>query len=226
METNSICKSSLCLLAVIVSAAALCAAPPKRSPDDPAVAPESTAARSTIPADNKTRNAPAKEQPVLPKKKTSPTPTVSALQNRRVEKSDPPTNSAAAPSPYTIDARIFISGEAARTGGEIGKTQLTEKEKELTLFLAYRDYRLLKENKQSVPVNKAVTVKFADDKSVRITPLSESSDRIKLMIEWKIPGEEENRWRKLLFFRKNYRALVGGPKIDGGGMYLLSLDIK
>ena len=127
---------------------------------------------------------------------------------------------------YQIDTRIFISGEAARKKGKTGFTQMTSEEKELAAFLGYRDYSLLKKSGQIIKKGKKYIVKFGKKKSVTITPLSESPDRVKLAIQWNIPGEEPQRWKKLLYFRRNHRSLIGGPHIEGGGMYLLSLEIQ
>jgi hypothetical protein len=127
---------------------------------------------------------------------------------------------------YRVDARVFISGEAARKKGKTGFKQLTDDEKDLTAFLGYRDYRLISEGEKTISQGNKFTVNFGKKKSVTVIPLSESPERVKLSIEWKIPGEEDQRWRKLLYFRRNHRSLVGGPHIKGGGMYLLSLEIE
>jgi hypothetical protein len=127
---------------------------------------------------------------------------------------------------YHVDARVFISGEAARKKGKTGFKQLTDVEKELTAFLGYRDYRLISKGEKTISQGGEFTVNFGKQKSVTVIPLSESPERVKLSIEWKIPGEEDEAWRKLLYFRRNHRSLIGGPHIEGGGMYLLSLEIE
>jgi hypothetical protein len=127
---------------------------------------------------------------------------------------------------YHIDARIFISGEAARKKGKTGFSQLKNNEKELTAFLGYRDYRLIKESEKTIKIGNQYVINIDKTKSVTVTPLSESPARVKLAIEWKIPGEEIQRWKKLLYFKRNHRSLIGGPHIEGGGMYLLSLEIQ
>ena len=222
METNCSCKLFLVLLA---AAALVSAAPNAQLPRQTlADAQPPAALREARPADTPAATDPSRPErapKTLINKTTADNRVSTSAENKESSSDD------AAETNYLVDARVFISGEAARgEGGEVGKDQLSEKEKELTLFLAYRDYLLMKKKQQTVVKDQAVSVVFAENKSVRITPLSESAERIKLMIEWKIPGEEDNRWRKLLYFRKKYRSLVGGPKIDGGGMYLLSLEVQ
>jgi len=150
----------------------------------------------------------------------------STQQSSKVRPDGTAANTTNKKKEYQIDARILISGEAARKKGKTGFSQLNSSEKELTAFLGYRDYRLVKKSGDKVKQGKKCIITFDKKKSVTVTPLSESPDRVKLAIEWKIPGEEKQRWKKLLYFKRNHRSLIGGPHIDGGGMYLLSLEIQ
>ena len=137
-------------------------------------------------------------------------------------RSAPPVSAAPAKQ-YQIDARVFISGEAARAKGGSGLTALKPAERSMASFLGYRDYKLLTSGTRSVKLNQPLTLSFTGGKSVSIIPVKDSDDRVTLEIKWDVKGD---RWRKNLFFKRNSRTMVGGPKADGGGMYLLSVLVK
>jgi hypothetical protein len=124
---------------------------------------------------------------------------------------------------YQVDARVFVAGDAARAKGGQGLSQLKPNERSMAGFLGYRDYKLLTSGARTVKLNQPLVLTFAGGRSVSITPVKDTGDRVTLEIKWDV---KTDRWRKNLFFKRNSRTLLGGPKIEDGGMYLVSVLVK
>jgi len=127
-----------------------------------------------------------------------------------------PTNK---PDIFLIQSRVFLAGKPAKKMGAQGMKQLTKKEKNAASYLPYRNYKLLTTQEKSILLNQQTIIKFNTKSSVTITPQRSKSGRLKIKLLWKLSGEKA--WKKTLFFKKNSKTLIGGPK-----NYLLSLEIK
>jgi len=128
------------------------------------------------------------------------------------------------PAAFTLNARVFITGKAARQHGTIGTAQLKGSERELTTYLTYRDYRLIQKGSATVSLNQAFTLNLPDNASVAVTVVSSNRDLIKIQVVWKLPGQQDLNTK--LNVVRNRATMIGGPRHPAGGIYLLSLTVK
>ncbi len=131
---------------------------------------------------------------------------------------------ASAAKTYGLNARVFITGKAARQEGTVGTTQLKGTERDLTTYLTYRDYRLIEKGAATVSTNEPLTLKLSDNASAAVTVISSVRDLIKVQIVWKVPGQQELNTK--LNVVRNRATMIGGPRHAAGGIYLLSLTVK
>ena len=125
---------------------------------------------------------------------------------------------------FSINARVFIAGSQAKKQGAPGMSQLTKKEKASASYLPYNNYKLLTSKEKSVSLNQKYVVNFNKNSSLIIIPQKGKTGRLKIRLQWCLPGKK--KWEKTLFFKKNSKTLIGGPKFKKEGNYLLSLEIK
>ncbi|MCX7847455.1 MAG: hypothetical protein N2595_05465 [bacterium] len=129
------------------------------------------------------------------------------------------------PSPtFTLNARVFVTGKAARQQGPVGTTQLKGTERGLTTYLTYRDYRLVQKGSSSVTLNQPFSLPLQDNVTLSITVISFNRDLIKIQVLWKLPGLPDLNTK--LNVVRNRPAMIGGPRHPAGGIYLLSLTIN
>ncbi|GEM_PF-3463482 len=132
-----------------------------------------------------------------------------------------------APTPneqFSVNARIFLAGTEAKKQGAKGMAQLTKKEKSSASYLPYRNYKLITEKQKTTSLNKPCEIKFGEKSSVLITPKRSKLGRLKIKLQWHLPGRKA--WEKTLFFKKNSKTLIGVPHSKKLGNYILSLEIK
>jgi len=91
-------------------------------------------------------------------------------------------------------------------------------------FNPYNNYKLLTSEEKSVSLNQKYVVNFNKNSSLIIIPQKGKAGRLKIKLQWCLPGKK--KWEKTLFFKKNSKTLIGGPKFKKEGNYLLSLEIK
>ena len=122
---------------------------------------------------------------------------------------------------FNISARILL---ASKNKSKHSAAHLNSSEKELTAYLDYKNYTLLKSESKSVVVNKQFKIRFATGGSVKIIPLSNHSGKIKAKVVWNVPGQRT--WSTTLNFRLGKRSIISGPKKKDGGMYIMSLEFN
>ena len=122
-----------------------------------------------------------------------------------------------------INARILFASKNIKKN-KSAKSHLKSYEKELTGYLDYNDYKLLKSGSKKTKINATYKLKLARGGTVKITPVSSEDDRIKANVVWNVPGA--NAWSTTLNFKKGKRSIISGPKDKKGGMYLMSMEIK
>ena len=123
----------------------------------------------------------------------------------------------------SISARILFASKITQKNKK-SASQLKNGEKELTGYLDYNDYKLLKSGSKTVKLKKSFKIKFSRSGSVKITPLTSENGRIRAKVVWHVPGK--SAWSTTLNFRKGKRSIISGPKDKNGGMYLMSLEIN
>ena len=122
-----------------------------------------------------------------------------------------------------INARVLFASKNIKKNKST-KSHLKSYEKELTDYLDYNDYKLLKSGNKNIEINGTYKLKLARGGSVKITPLSSEDDRIKANVVWNVPGAKA--WSTTLNFKKGKRSIISGPKDKKGRMYLMSMEIK
>jgi len=150
---------------------------------------------------------------------TPPARTNPPLAPRAVPATQSPT-----PAAFTLNARVFITGKAARQHGTVGTAQLKGSERELTTYLTYRDYRLIQKGSATVSPNQTFTLNLPGNASVAVTVVSSNRDLIKIQVAWKLPGQQDLVTK--LNVVRNRATMIGGPRHPAGGIYLLSLTVK
>jgi len=123
----------------------------------------------------------------------------------------------------SISARILFASKTVRKNKK-STARLKKSEKELTGYLDYNDYKLIKSGSKAVKLKKSFKIRFSQGGSVKITPLSCDNRRIRAKVVWHVPGK--NAWSTTLNFKKGKRSIISGPKDKNGGMYLMSLEIN
>jgi len=119
-----------------------------------------------------------------------------------------------------VTAKIIL---AVKTKGKSSSVGLDGSEKDLTSYLDYNNYQVLKSQSKTLKLKKSFKVRFAQGASVKITPLSENEGRVKVKVVWSIPGQRS--WTTTLNFKCGKRSIISGPKKKKGGMYIMSLLI-
>lgn len=125
---------------------------------------------------------------------------------------------------FSLNARVFITGKAARQHGPVGTSQLKGSERELTTYLTYRDYRLVQKGAATVSLHQPLSLQLPDNASLAVTVISFNRDLIKIQVVWKLPGRPDLNTK--LNVVRNRPAMIGGPRHPTGGIYLLSLTVK
>lgn len=164
---------------------------------------------AAAPAENSAAPAP---RAVAPAKPAAPQPKPQA----------PPAQPAS--SSFSLNARVFITGKAARQQGPVGTSQLKGTERELTTYLTYRDYRLVQKGAATVALNQPLSLQLPDNASAAVTVISSNRDLIKIQVVWKLPGQPDLNTK--LNVVRNRPTMIGGPRHPAGGIYLLSLTVK
>ena len=129
---------------------------------------------------------------------------------------------------YAVSARVLVSGEAAckrsSKGGNPGLADLAGAETNVVDYLEDRDYRLVKSDRGLVSQNDSYQLGFDGTSSVLVKPLYETDSKIRTEITWRVSGQAD--WTTKIFVHRGRSLMIGGPKIECGGIYLLSLTIK
>ncbi len=122
-----------------------------------------------------------------------------------------------------ISARILFASKTVQKNKK-SAAQLKKSEKELTGYLDYNDYKLIKSGSKTVKLKKSFKIRFSQGGFVKITPQSYENGRIRAKVVWHVPGK--SAWSTTLNFKKGKRSIISGPKDKNGGMYLMSLEIN
>ena len=125
---------------------------------------------------------------------------------------------------FTVSARILAAGRPARDKGASGASELRSSEKSLASFIGYRDYKVIAAAEKTIGLSEAFRIPINDRYAVTITPLGDLGARLKLKVAWETPDRQT--WEKVLYFVRDVRSLVGGPELPGGGLYLLSVNVR
>ena len=123
----------------------------------------------------------------------------------------------------SISARVLFASKTVQKNKK-SKSCLKNGEKELTGYLDYNDYKLIKSGSKTVKLKKSFKIRFSQGGSVKITPQSYENGRIRAKVVWHVPGK--SAWSTTLNFKKGKRSMISGPKDKNGGMYLMSLEIN
>jgi len=123
----------------------------------------------------------------------------------------------------SISARILFASKTTQKNKK-STSRLKKSEKELTGYLDYNDYKLIKSGSKTVKLKKSFKIRFSQGGSVKITPQSYENGRIRAKVVWHVPGK--SAWSTTLNFKKGKRSIISGPKDKNGGMYLMSLEIN
>jgi len=142
----------------------------------------------------------------------------------KTQKNKKTTTAAAKNVTLNINARILVARKTKNGKNKTANARLKKCEKELTSFLDYNDYKVVKTGSKSTKLKSSFKINFSKGRSVSITPISNDNGRIKSRVIWNIPGKKG--WSTTLNFKQGKRSIVSGPKDNNGAMYLMSLEIK
>jgi len=123
-----------------------------------------------------------------------------------------------------INARVLMARKTKGDKNKGNSSRLEKCEKDLTSYLDYNDYKLLKSGSKATKIKSSYKIKFSNGRSVTITPVSDDNGKIKAQVAWNVPGSRA--WSKTLNFKKGKRSIISGPKSKKGGMYLMSMEIN
>lgn len=123
---------------------------------------------------------------------------------------------------FKLNVRALAAGNAAKE--KTGSAQLKPCEKELTSYLNYKDYKVLKSGSSVNKPNESYKIRYDKKTTLTITPLSEDQERVRVRVQWDTKGEP--KLSKELYFKRGKRSIISGPRERDGGMYLMSLEIQ